>query len=102
MVTDPVDATLAEAEPDIEPSSAEETTDTFAAPPRRRPATALARFMKPWPASPALITAPKITKIATTPTLTPVSEPQSPPSAIVSPPTTLPRGRSGCPYAPGI
>ncbi|MDZ7749780.1 MAG: hypothetical protein U5K43_14015 [Halofilum sp. (in: g-proteobacteria)] len=29
----PVDATLAEAEPEIEPNSAEDSTDTLAAPP---------------------------------------------------------------------
>src|SRR5690554_4410026 len=66
IVMAPVDATLAEAEPEMEPISAEEITDTLAPPPVRRPATALARFMKPRPASPAFSTAPKITKIATT------------------------------------
>ena len=43
----PVEATLAEAEPEMEPNSAEEMTETFAAPPRSRPATAAATFMKP-------------------------------------------------------
>ena len=95
MVMAPVEATLADAEPEIEPISALEITDTLAPPPVRRPAAAPARFMKPRPASPALSTAPKITKIATTETLTPVSLPHSPPSAMVSEPTRLAMGRPG-------
>lgn len=77
-------------------------TDTLAAPPVSRPATAPAMFMKPRPASPALSTAPKITKIATTPTLTPVSEPHSPPSAMVRVPTKLCMGIPGWPNWPGM
>ncbi len=52
-------------------------------------------FMKPRPASPALSTAPKMTKIATTPTLTPVSEPHRPLSAMVRVPTKLCIGSPG-------
>src|SRR5690554_5879607 len=102
MVIAPVEATLAEAEPEIEPINADEITDTLAAPPVRRPAKALAIFMKPRPASPALSTAPKITKIATTLTLTPVNEPHSPFSAMVKVPTRLCVGKPGWPNWPGI
>ena len=97
----PVEATLAEAEPEIEPNSAEEITDTLPAPPVSRPAAAAARFMKPRPASPAFSTAPKMTKIATTFTETSVSVPQMPPSAIVSVPTKLVSGMPECPNSPG-
>jgi hypothetical protein len=55
----PVDATLAEAEPEIDPKKADDSTETLAAPPRRWPAAAVATFMKPCPASPAFSTAPK-------------------------------------------
>ena len=40
MVTAPVDATLAEADPEIDPNSAEAMTETLPAPPRNRPAAA--------------------------------------------------------------
>ena len=36
-----VEATLAEAEPEIDPNRADEITETFAAPPFRRPAAAV-------------------------------------------------------------
>ena len=88
----PVEATFAEAEPEIEPNSADEITDTFAAPPLRCPAAAAAIFMNPCPAAPAFSTAPKITNIATTFTDTPVSCPHIPPSAIVSVPRKLASG----------
>ena len=54
-----------EAEPEIDPKSAEDRTETLAAPALSRPAAAAATFMKPCPASPAFRTAPKITKTAT-------------------------------------
>ncbi|GAB5374120.1 MAG: hypothetical protein AcusKO_05820 [Acuticoccus sp.] len=97
-----MEATLAEAEPEIEPNSAEETTDTLAAPALSRPAAAAATFMKPCPASPALSTAPKITNTATTPTEMPVSWPHSPPSAMVSVPRRLASGSPAWPKRPGI
>ena len=59
----PVEATFAEADPEIEPNKADEITDTFAAPPFKFPAKATAKFIKPRPASPAFKTAPKIKKI---------------------------------------
>ena len=93
---------MAEAEPEIDPKSAEEITDTLAAPPFRRPAKAAATFMNPCPASPAFSTAPKITKIDTTPTDTPVSDPQMPPSAMVSVPRKLLIGVPEWPNWPGI
>ena len=43
-VNEPVDATFAEAEPEIEPKRAEESTETFAAPPFSFPAVAVAKF----------------------------------------------------------
>ena len=97
-----MEATFAEAEPEIEPKSAEDSTDTFAAPPLSRPAAAAATFMKPCPASPAFSAAPKITKIATTVAETPASEPQSPPSAMVSVPRKDDSGVPGCPNSPGM
>ena len=90
----PVEATLALAEPEMEPKSAEEMTETLAAPPVSRPAAAAATFMKPCPASPAFSTAPKMTKIDTTPTDTPVRLPHKPPSVMTSVPRKL---RSGTP-----
>ena len=92
---------MAEAEPEIDPKSADAMTDTFAAPPRRRPAAAAATFMKPCPASPAFSTAPKMTKTATTWTDTPVREPQIPPSAMVSVPRKLATGTPAWPNWPG-
>ena len=98
----PVEATLAEADPEIEPNKAEDITDTFAAPPFKRPAAVTARFIKPWPASPAFSMAPNITKIATILTETPVNFPQIPPSAMVKVPKKLPIGKDGWPNSPGI
>ena len=46
MVITPVDATFEVALPEIDPNRAEATTDTFAAPPRRRPIVARARSVK--------------------------------------------------------
>ena len=97
----PVDATLADAEPDMEPNNADDRTETLAAPPRSRPAAAAATFMNPAPASPAFRTAPKITKIATIETDTPVNVPQIPPSAIVIVPKKLANGVPGWPNSPG-
>ena len=97
----PVEATLAEAEPEIEPNSAEARTETLAAPALRRPAAAAARFMKPWPASPALRTAPMMTNTATMLTETPVRLPHRPPSATTMVPRKLSRGRPGWPNSPG-
>ena len=93
----PVDATFAEAEPEIDPNKADDITETLAAPPLRCPAAAAAMFMNPCPAAPAFRTAPKITKIATTLTDTPVSWPHIPPSAIVSVPRKLASGVPECP-----
>jgi hypothetical protein len=59
-------------------------------------------FMKPCPASPALSTAPKITKIATTLTETPARLPQMPPSAMVSVPRKLASGVPEWPNSPGM
>ncbi len=92
---------MADAEPEIEPNSADEITDTLAAPAVSRPAAAAATFMNPAPACPALSTAPKITKIATMPTETPVRLPHSPPSAMVRVPRKLASGVPGCPNSPG-
>jgi hypothetical protein len=85
-VKEPVEATLADAEPEMEPNREDASTDTLAAPALRRPAEANARFMNPCPASPAFSTAPKITNTATTDTDTPVSCPHKPPSAMTSVP----------------
>ena len=52
MVIAPVEATLADAEPEMEPKKAEEITETFAAPARYRPATFVAKAMKASPPSP--------------------------------------------------
>ncbi len=93
---------MAEAEPEIDPNSAEDSTETLAAPPRSRPAAAAATFMKPCPASPAFSAEPKTTKIATTVAETPASEPQSPPSAMVSVPRKDESGVPGWPNSPGI
>src|SRR5699024_390910 len=101
MVTAPTDAALAEAEPDTEPNRAEASTPTLPAPPRRRPAAAAAILRKPWPASPAFNTAPMMTNMATTLTDTPVSEPQMPPSVMVSVPSVLRMGTAGWPNWPG-
>ena len=98
----PVEATFAEAEPEIDPNSAEDSTETFAAPPFSRPAAAIAMFMKPCPASPTFSTAPKITNTATTFTDTPVRLPQSPPSAIVRVPRNEASGVPECPNSPGM
>ena len=83
---------MAEAEPEIEPNRADDRTETLAPPAVRRPAAAVARFMNPWPASPALRMAPKITKIATTDTDTPLKVPHRPPSAMVKLPRKLAKG----------
>src|SRR3546814_15237243 len=101
MVTEPIEAALADADPEIEPKSAEERTATLPAPPRSRPAAAMAIFRKPWPASPTLSTAPMMTQIATIFKETPVNDPHTPPSVIVSVPTVLPKGPAGCANSPG-
>ena len=98
---EPVEATFAEADPEMEPNNADESTETLARPALSRPAAAIARFINPCPASPAFSTAPKITKIATTLTETPVNLPQMPPSAMVMVPRKLFRGSPGWPNSPG-
>ena len=98
----PVEATLALAEPEIDPNSAEDKTDTLAAPPLSRPAAAAATFMNPCPASPAFRTAPKMTKIDTTPTETAVRLPQMPPSAMTIVPRNERKGVPEWPNSPGI
>ena len=88
----PVEATFAEAEPEIDPKNADDNTDTLAAPARNRPASFVASAINAVPPSPALMQAPRMTNTATTFTETPVSGPQSPPSAITSVPRKLPIG----------
>ena len=100
-VTMPVEATLADADPEIDPNKADDKTETFAAPPLNRPAADAATFIKPAPASPAFSIAPKITNMATIETETPVRVPQMPPSAIVIVPRKLASGVPGCPNSPG-
>src|SRR5699024_3588984 len=100
MVTAPMEAALAEAEPEMEPNMAEASTATLPAPPRRRPAAAMAILRKPWPASPAFSTAPMITKIATTLTDTPVNAPQTPPSVMVNVTSVLANGTAVWPNCP--
>ena len=101
-VTIPVEATLAEAEPEIDPKRADARTETFAPPPFSLPAAATAIFINPLPASPAFKTAPKITKIATIETETPVSFPHSPPSVMINVPRKLLIGMPAWPNSPGI
>ena len=43
----PVEATFAEADPEIEPNSADDTIATFAAPARNRPAKRVASAINP-------------------------------------------------------
>ena len=82
-VTIPVDATFAEAEPDIDPNKAEtkQIHSTLSL-----PAAAAAIFMNPCPASPALSIAPKMTNTETIDTDTPVRVPHRPPSVIIKVP----------------
>ena len=101
-VIEPVDATLAEAEPDMDPNKADEIIETFAAPPFSFPAKNFAIFMKPSPASPAFKKHPNITKIDTIVTETLVKDPQSPVSAMVKLPKKLLTGIPGWPNSPGI
>ena len=101
-VTIPVEATFADAEPDIEPKSADDITETLAAPPFNLPANAVAIFINPEPASPEFKKDPKITKIDTIDTETPVKGPHIPPSAIVKVPKKLFIGMPGWPNSPGI
>ena len=53
----PVEATLAEAEPEIDPKKADDNTDTLAAPARKRPASFVASAINAVPPSPALMQA---------------------------------------------
>ena len=101
-VTIPVEATFADADPDIEPNRADDITETLAAPPLSLPANAVAIFIKPEPASPEFKKEPKITKIDTIETETPVKGPHIPPSAIVKVPKKLFKGIPGWPNSPGI
>ena len=94
-MTIPVEATFADAEPEIEPKRADEITETFAAPPFNFPAKAVAIFMKPEPASPEFKKEPNITNIETIDTETPVNGPHNPPSAIISVPKKLFKGSPG-------
>ena len=57
-----VEATLADADPEIDRKNAGETTDTLATPSLKRPATTTVMYIKNCPASPAFKTAPKIKK----------------------------------------
>ena len=70
-------------------------TETLAAPPFSLPANAVAIFIKPEPASPEFKKEPKITKIDTIETETPVKGPHIPPSAIVKVPKKLFKGIPG-------
>ena len=62
MVSAPVVTVLAMDEPEIEPSMAEESTETLAGPPAKRPASAEARSMKSWPSPMRVASTPKSTK----------------------------------------
>jgi hypothetical protein len=73
MVKEPVEATLALAEPEIDPNRAEETVDTLAGPPLNFPARRVAIFIKPVPPPEWTIKAPRKTKIAMIFALTPNS-----------------------------
>ncbi len=75
IVKAPVEATFAEAEPEMEPKNPDARTETFAAPPRKRPAIFVEILINALPPSPTPTNAPRITKIATTFTETPVSAP---------------------------
>lgn len=66
MVSEPVETTLATAEPEIVPNSAEDTTETFAGPPTKRPATTVDRSTKSLPRPIFCATAPNSTKWKTT------------------------------------
>ena len=62
IVSQPSTITLATAEPEMVPNRLDETTATLPGPPRCAPATALARFMKNWPAPDFSRKAPKMMK----------------------------------------
>ena len=62
MVSEPVVTVLAIEEPEIEPSRAEESTDTFAGPPEKRPASAEARSMNSLPSPMRVASTPNSTK----------------------------------------
>ena len=70
MVIAPVVSTLEITEPESEPISADDTTATFAGPPRERPIRAVASFMKNSPPPVMVRAEPKttkpITRLATT------------------------------------
>ena len=61
IVIVPTDMTLATADPEMVPNSAEVTTATFAGPPNVRPATRVAARMKTLPAPIAISSEPKMT-----------------------------------------
>ena len=60
IVSQPSTITLATADPEMVPNRLEDTTATLPGPPRWPPATALARFMKNWPAPDFSRKAPKM------------------------------------------
>src|SRR6056297_2618339 len=99
---EPVVATFALALPDTEPNRALEIVATFAGPPEKRPASFIARRIKPVPPPVAKINAPKKTKIAITLVLTPTSKPHSPPVVRKSWPESVIRLYFGWPKVPGI
>jgi hypothetical protein len=82
-VTIPVEAQFAAATPEIVPYIALDRTATFAAPARKRPANWIASAMKPVPAAPAEMNAPRMMKGATVSAEISVIELQMPPSAMV-------------------
>ena len=94
IVKAPVEATFAEAEPEIEPKNADAKTETLAAPPLSFPASLVDIDIKALPPSPTPTNAPNITNTATTLTDIPVKLPYIPPSAMTNVPKKLSSGIS--------
>ena len=66
IVSEPVDTTFATAEPEIVPNSADDTTETLAGPPTKRPATTVETSTNRRPSPIFCATAPNSTKWNTT------------------------------------
>ena len=102
-VTIPVDATFAEAEPDIDPNNAEARTDTFAAPPLSLPKCCHSNIHKAFSCFTSIEYCTKNeSNTATMDTDTPVRVPHRPPSVIIKVPKKLFIGIPACPNSPGI